>query len=87
MCKVIVSQKKESTESLKRVVFKTESQAVSCWRQNLNISILPEQAWENLLLCIGLNENANSFFGTRCCFWSVKNSCFPGNAVHKWKLL
>ncbi len=19
----------------------------------------------------------------RCCFWGVKNSCFPGNAVHK----
>ncbi len=32
---------------------------------------------------IGLNENANSFFATRCRFWSVKNSCFPGNAEHK----
>ncbi len=32
---------------------------------------------------IGLNENANSFFATRCRFWSSKNSGFPCNAVHK----
>ncbi len=32
---------------------------------------------------VGLSENANSFFATRCCFWSCKNSGFPGNAVHK----
>ncbi len=30
-----------------------------------------------------MNENANSFFATRCRYWSSKNSCFPGNAVHK----
>ncbi len=34
-----------------------------------NISILPPTCWS---FHIGLNENANSFFATRCCFWSVK---------------
>ncbi len=27
-------------------------------------------------LLIGLNENSNSFFATRCRFWSSKNICF-----------
>ncbi len=73
--KVIVSQKKESTlnhwnESFLKRMLK------STW----NISILPSTCWS---FRVGLNENANSFFATRCSFWSCKNSCFPGNAVHK----
>ncbi len=49
-----------------------------------NISILPAHllrmhTWENLIFALGLNENANSFFATRCCFWGVTSSCFPGN--------
>ncbi len=35
------------------------------------------------LFCVSLNENANSFFATRCRFWSGKNSGFPGNTEHK----
>ncbi len=54
--------------------FKNESQAVSCWRQHESLAYCPPTCW-----CIGicLNENANSFFATRC------HSCFLGNAVHK----
>ncbi len=35
---------------------------------------------EKLDFCVGLNENANSSFATRCRFWSGKNISFPGNA-------
>ncbi len=46
-----------------------------------NISILPAHLlWASrpgkLDFRVGLNENANSFFATRCRFWSIKNSCF-----------
>ncbi len=41
--------------------------------------LLRAQTWENLDFRVGLNENANSFFATRCCFWSVKNVFFPSN--------
>ncbi len=79
MYKVIVSQKKESTlnhwnESfLKRIPSRF---MLTAW----NISILPAHL---LVFSLGLNENANSFFATRCCFWICKNSGFLGNAVHK----
>ncbi len=36
-----------------------------------DISILPRTCWS---FSVGLNENANSFFATRCCFWSGKNT-------------
>ncbi len=32
---------------------------------------------------VGLNENASSYFATRCRFWGSKDSGFPGNAVRK----
>ncbi len=43
---------------------------------------LPAQIWENFIFTL-VNENANSFFTTKCHFWSVKNSRFSGNTVHK----
>ncbi len=52
-----------------------------------NISILPAHIVARpelgkLDFSVGLNEKANTFFANRCCFWSTKNSCFPGNTVH-----
>ncbi len=78
--KVIVSQKKESTlnhwnESFLKWI-PSRFMLTSTW----SISILPPTCW-SFHIC--LNENANSFFATRCCFWSSKNICFPGNTVHK----
>ncbi len=78
MYKVIVSQKKESTlnhwnESFLKPI-PSRFMLTSSWI----ISILPPTCWS---LRVGLNENANSFFATRCSFWS--NICFPGNTVHK----
>ncbi len=39
--------------------------------------------WQKISPRVGLNENANSFFATRCRCGSGRNSGFPGNAVHK----
>ncbi len=70
-CKVISLKKKETTESLKRVVFKTNPKPFNV---DVNVETLaycrstPQPG--QLDFSIGLNENANSFF-------AIKNSCFP----------
>ncbi len=61
-------------------IIETNLQAVSCWRQHETLAYCRPTCWS---FCVGLNENANSFFATRCRFWSSKNSGFPGNVVHK----
>ncbi len=61
-------------------IIETNLQAVSCWRQHETVAYCPPTCWS---FRVGLNENANSFFTTRCCFWSGKNNGFPGNPVHK----
>ncbi len=67
--KCIDSQKKESTlnhwndKFLKRIP--NRFMLTSTW----NISILPAHL---LVFRVGLNENADSFFATRCHFWSCK---------------
>ncbi len=64
-----VSQKKELTlNHWTRVVFKTHPKPfmlTSTW----NISILPTHLF---VFSLGLNENVNSFFATRCRLWSGK---------------
>ncbi len=57
-----------------------ESQTGSYWRQHKSLAYCPPTCWS---FRVGLNKNADSFFATRCCFWSGKNSGFSGNAVHK----
>ncbi len=52
---------------------------IPVWGQHETLAYFPP--------LVGLNENANSFFATRCRFWGGKNSSFPGNAVHKVALL
>ncbi len=64
----------EMSPFLKRI--QSRFMMTSTW----NFSILPTHLWS---FCVGLNENAKSFFATRCCFWSSKHSGFPGNTVHK----
>ncbi len=49
-------------------------------RQYETLAYCPPTCWS---FRVGLNENANSFFATRCRFWSGKNCWFPGNTVHK----
>ncbi len=72
--KVIVSQKKESTlNHWNESFFKTNHKPFyfDAW----NINILPVHLLHGKLdFRFGLNENANSFFATRCNFWSVKSS-------------
>ncbi len=74
--KVIVSQKKASTLNHWKESF---LKPIPVWRQHETLAYFPP--------LVGLNENANSFFATRCRFWGGKNSSFPGNAVHKVALL
>ncbi len=77
MYKVIVSQKKVDNhwnESFLKWI-PSRFMLTSTWK----ISILPAhllraQTWGNLDFRVGLNENENSFFATRCRFWSVKSS-------------
>ncbi len=77
----LVSQKKESTPNhWNESTFKNESQAVSCWHNHEILTYCLPTCWS---FRIGLNENAYSFFATRCSFFSSKNSCFPSKAVHK----
>ncbi len=69
-----ITVNKVDSESLKRVFFKTNPKL---FHVDVNISILPPTCWS---FHVGLNENANSFFATRCCFWSSTHIGFPGKA-------
>ncbi len=91
---ILQSFKSESAPCIKLLSLKGKSHWIESFLKRIssrfmltstwNISILPRTCWS---FRIGLNENANSFFATRWRFWSVKNSCFRGNAVHKTALL
>ncbi len=62
MYKVIVSQKKEST--------------LNPWNESF-LKRIPSRACADLGkrdFHVGLNENANLFFATRCHFWIFKSS-------------
>ncbi len=75
MYEVIDSQKKELTlnhwnESfLKRIP--------SHFMLTQSLAYCPPTCWS---FWVGLNKNADSFFTTRYCFWSGKNSGFSGNS-------
>ncbi len=86
MYKVIVSQKKESTLNHWNESFLKRIPSIFMLKSTWNISILPAHLLVFSSWSRSLNENANSFFATRCCFWSLKNSCFPDNAVHRTAL-
>ncbi len=73
---ILQSFKSESAPCIKSLKIKSRL----CWRQHESLAYCPPTRWS---FRVGLNENANSFFATRCCFRSSKNSCFSGNAVHK----
>ncbi len=75
-CTMLLSLKTKSDSW----IIETNLQADSCWRQHETLAYCRPTCWS---FCVGLNENANSFFATRCHFWSSKNSGFPGNVVHK----
>ncbi len=70
MYKVIVSQKKESTLNHWNESFLKPIPSCFILTSTWNISILPP-------LLAGLNENANSFFATRCHICSGKIAVFP----------
>ncbi len=73
MYKVIVSQKKESTLNHGNETFLKQIPS-----QKETLAYCPPTSWS---ISLGLNENANSFFATRCCIWN--GSGFPSNTVHK----
>ncbi len=60
--------------------FSKRMPSVSCWGQHEILAYCPPTRWS---FRIGLNENANSFFATRCCFWNGKSSAFLVTASHK----
>ncbi len=90
--KVIVSQKKDSTLNHLNKLFLKQIQAISCWPQHDTLAYCPPhllcaqnwgKTWPSVDFRIGLNENANSFFATRCRFWRGKIAVSPVTAVHK----
>ncbi len=70
MYKVIVCQKKEATLNHWNESFLKRIPAITFWRQHQILAC----CWS---FFIGLNENANSFFATRCLFETVKIAVSP----------
>ncbi len=90
MYKVIVSQKKESTLNHLNKLFLKQIQTISRWPQHETLAYCPPtwacrpgKTWPSVDFWVGLNENASSFFATRCRFWSGKVAVSQVTAVHK----
>ncbi len=86
-CKVLnlkvrrVSQKKASILNHWNESFLKRIPSVSCWRQHETLAycrpLVARADLGKLDFHVGLNETANSFFATRCRFWSVNISVSP----------